>query len=471
MTGPPVARGKAYIDNIEIRSGSSGGTTPHTDVKGQVLFSDDFSSGNLNKWTLKVEGGGSEYSNCQSAPWPCNLEIENGALKLVAIQGGNYSVQVIKNIFPTQNYAKYVLSFDWKATVKETPWGVTEVSAHFYNSADERIAIMTALNTGFPNRPFEDHGGNLVPGRYGGEFKVHESFDWERVTLDTTTAVPLLNMTDVHRIHLKATVYNDAGSGGDLYVDNLSFVGASSTTRPPDEEPEPEPDTPTPEATTDATVSITPTSVASPAIGQKLEFRLNITGGKAVAGYQASVQFDTTALRFVSGANGTYLPAGAFFVKPKVEGNLVRLNAASIAGESNGDGTLTTLTFEVIDVKVSTLTLSDVLLSNSAGVTFVPHVENAEITESTRLKEDVNGDGVVNIADLVLVAGALNKTGQKDADVNGDGVVNIADLVLVAGALNTSAAAPSLGASTLINPHSSGCRTVVISSTAVKLNG
>ena len=74
----------------------------------------------------------------------------------------------------------------------------------------------------------------------------------------------------------------------------------------------------------------------------------------------------------------------------------------------------------------------------------MPNAENAEITESKRRKEDVNGDGDVNIADLVLVAGALNKTGQKHADVNGDGDVNIADLVLVAGALNTSAAAPSL---------------------------
>ena len=73
-----------------------------------------------------------------------------------------------------------------------------------------------------------------------------------------------------------------------------------------------------------------------------------------------------------------------------------------------------------------------------------PQIENAEITESTGLKADVNGDGTVNIADLVLVAGALGKTGQNAADVNGDSVVNIADLVLVAGALGNSAAAPSL---------------------------
>ena len=208
------------------------------------------------------------------------------------------------------------------------------------------------------------------------------------------------------------------------------------------------PTTPT-TATTDATVSISPTSVASPAVGEQLELKLNITGGEVVAGYQATLQFDDTALRYISSANGNYLPAGALFVKPVVEGNSVKLNAASLAGESNGDGTLTTLTFEVIAAKASTLTLSDVLLANSAGETFVPNVESAEITESPQLTGDVNGDGTVNIADLVSVASNLGKTGQNAADVNGDGTVNIADLVLVAGALGNSAAAPSLHPQTL----------------------
>ena len=113
------------------------------------------------------------------------------------------------------------------------------------------------------------------------------------------------------------------------------------------------------------------------------------------------------------------------------------------------DGTLATLTYEVIAVKTSTLTLSDVLLTNSAGEAFVPTLENAEITEPTGPKEDVNGDGQVNIQDLVLVASNLGKTGQNAADVNGDGQVNIQDLVLVAGALGTSAAAPSLHAKDL----------------------
>ena len=47
-------------------------------------------------------------------------------------------------------------------------------------------------------------------------------------------------------------------------------------------------------------------------------------------------------------------------------------------------------------------------------------------------RHDVNGDGVVNILDLVVVANGLGKT---DPDLNGDGIVNILDLVIVAEAL------------------------------------
>ena len=42
---------------------------------------------------------------------------------------------------------------------------------------------------------------------------------------------------------------------------------------------------------------------------------------------------------------------------------------------------------------------------------------------------DVNGDGIVNILDLVAVANAF---GEAEPDLNGDGVVNILDLVIVA---------------------------------------
>ena len=58
--------------------------------------------------------------------------------------------------------------------------------------------------------------------------------------------------------------------------------------------------------------------------------------------------------------------------------------------------------------------------------------EDGQITTPVQISEDVNGDGVINIQDLVLVASNFGQTGRNTADVNRDGVVNIVDLVQVA---------------------------------------
>ena len=52
----------------------------------------------------------------------------------------------------------------------------------------------------------------------------------------------------------------------------------------------------------------------------------------------------------------------------------------------------------------------------------------------TSLTADVNGDGIVNIQDLVFVASHFDETEAPEADLNGDGSVNIQDLVLVSNA-------------------------------------
>ena len=200
----------------------------------------------------------------------------------------------------------------------------------------------------------------------------------------------------------------------------------------------------TPPLTTNAVVSIAPASVPSPAIGRQLTHSLKIVGGENVAGYQATVAFDTTAIRYVQSANGDFLPAGAFFVPPVVEGNRVTLASSALGGVSNGDGTLGTITFEVVEVKASALTLSEVSFVDPEGERYIPQIENGAVTEPPQLVGDVNRDGVVTIQDLVLVGSNFGKTGANRADVNGDGVVDIVDLVKVAGALGQTATAPAL---------------------------
>ena len=133
---------------------------------------------------------------------------------------------------------------------------------------------------------------------------------------------------------------------------------------------------------TASTVQLLPASVASPAVGEKLTLSLNIVGGKSVARYEAAIEFDTSALRYMESMIGDYLPTGTSFVPSVVAGNLVKLAATSQAGESNGDGTLATITFEVRAVKASTLTLSNVLLADSEGVSSRPQVEGAQVTKT-----------------------------------------------------------------------------------------
>ena len=194
---------------------------------------------------------------------------------------------------------------------------------------------------------------------------------------------------------------------------------------------------------TNAIVRFAPATIDSPRAGEQLAFNIDIVDGKNIAGYQVTVQFDETALRFVSSENGDYLPEGAFTVPPIETTGAVTLGATALSGESSGDGTLATLTFEVVEGKASDLTLSEVILTGSGGSSSRPQVEAARINEPPELKEDINGDGVVNIQDLVLVASNFGATGENAADVNGDGMVNIIDLTLVAGALGEGAAAPS----------------------------
>ena len=56
---------------------------------------------------------------------------------------------------------------------------------------------------------------------------------------------------------------------------------------------------------------------------------------------------------------------------------------------------------------------------------------------------DADGNGVVNIHDLIFIASHFGQKGQSPADVNGDRNVDIRDLVLAAALMGEEAAAPS----------------------------
>ena len=202
--------------------------------------------------------------------------------------------------------------------------------------------------------------------------------------------------------------------------------------------------------TTSAIVRIFPASIPSPSVGEQFTVSLKIVGGENVIGYQATVVFDSTALRYFSRAVGDYL-SDSFLVTPVVDEGYVTVASTGLVG-SNGDGVLGTITFQVVDVKTSALTLSQVTFVDPNGERSFPHIENGIVTErstAVHSPEDVNIDGVVNIQDLVVVATNFGEIGENKADINGDGVVDIVDLVKVATAFRNAANAPSFHPQTL----------------------
>ena len=88
-----------------------------------------------------------------------------------------------------------------------------------------------------------------------------------------------------------------------------------------------------------------------------------------------------------------------------------------------------------------------VLLQNPKALSefaaLVTGEEPAVRPEELPLAADVDGNGSVNILDLVRIATRLGRTGPDPADVNRDGTVNIRDIVLAAALIGTEAGAPS----------------------------
>ena len=88
-----------------------------------------------------------------------------------------------------------------------------------------------------------------------------------------------------------------------------------------------------------------------------------------------------------------------------------------------------------------------ILLQNPKALSeFAVLVTGEELTappEERPLAADVDGNGSVNILDLVRIATRLGRTGPDPADVNRDGTVNIHDIVLAAALMGTEAGAPS----------------------------
>ena len=115
-----------------------------------------------------------------------------------------------------------------------------------------------------------------------------------------------------------------------------------------------------------AFVSVESTTLTAPEVGEQFTIDVNITGGEAVAGYQFTVAFDPTVFRYISAADAGYFPSGAYTVPLEGEQDITVVAAALKGTATEPDGTLATLTFEVLKSNpFSSLHLTDVILSDA----------------------------------------------------------------------------------------------------------
>ena len=145
-----------------------------------------------------------------------------------------------------------------------------------------------------------------------------------------------------------------------------------------------------------------------------------------------------------TGKPGTVLPTPFLVQTLDVEDKpMSRVSIRFVVYEGGGTLSDTTATTNATGKAQTTLTLGPDPGTNKiaviaeefkAAVSFTA-TATLDIVTPLRTAEDVNGDGVVNIQDLVLVSASLGQVGENEADVNADSVVNIQDLVLVAAAL------------------------------------
>jgi len=107
----------------------------------------------------------------------------------------------------------------------------------------------------------------------------------------------------------------------------------------------------------------------------------------------------------------------------------------------DGDGVLATITFDAVGPGSSLLRLDETVpVTDTAGAAIDVGTQDGNVTVTTGCREDVNGDGVINIVDIQLVASRWNDPDRYNPryDIDDNGRINIVDIQRVAAKWNTT---------------------------------
>ncbi len=168
---------------------------------------------------------------------------------------------------------------------------------------------------------------------------------------------------------------------------------------------------------------------------------ITVTPTLPIAGMQFDLHFNASLLEVVSVEEGNLFAGySTFFSNGSIDnenGTIKDVYGAILGGGGvNNYGTFAKITFKAKKEGFSYLNLSDVVVGDANAQPVEVKINNGSVEIVARLW-DLNGDGTINVLDLIIVAmhfGATEGNGNyaKEADLNGDGVINVLDLIVVA---------------------------------------
>ena len=170
-----------------------------------------------------------------------------------------------------------------------------------------------------------------------------------------------------------------------------------------------------------------------------------------LAGWQIDIAFNPQVLEAVSVTEGDFLSkdgGNTFFLGGSISntsGTITGVNQVFLGdGGVSGTGKLLSITFEAKATGRERVRLHNFVLGSSNGDN-IPYAPVPSLIITVGASRDINGDGSVNISDLILVSQNLGSSNPQ-ADINDDGTVNIFDLIAVAQYLgeSTTSDAPTI---------------------------
>ena len=170
--------------------------------------------------------------------------------------------------------------------------------------------------------------------------------------------------------------------------------------------------------------------------GDEITVNFDVSEVLNLAGWEMNIVFNPQTLSVVSITEGDFLKrtGNTLFLKGTTDNN-----AGTITGltgviidrhTGTGEGTLFSIRFQTIREGEGEIEIHNFKFITLEGNYTYFKRQIGSITITRQFAWDINGDGIVDISDILYVAQNLN-TNEPKADANFDGRVDIVDLVLV----------------------------------------